>query len=528
MRLKKFMKVLTLLLCLVMLASCFEKSEAFAKSRRVKKPTKINYKTIKIKAYQNSAKITFKKGKRASKYQVLYKAKNAKKWKYKVIKAKKKKVQTVTIKKLKKGTKYYLKIQGIKYKKVGKKWKKIRHRWRRVNRYKTVRGKSSKTISFKTKASQTSQGENTLTEKEFAEKCIKKDENVSLKYGDATIYLGQDWTEELKNQLNGSNATEIKKYTRPNYIEYYVIDGNEMGGSGIGVDNVFVDCTVYCYDTGDYDNFLRVNVVSGKIYGWETNGEILGTVDGADIKRGTVTDEYKERGSVAEIKKYDGTSKDWFGHLPEGATLIGGFEAKGTQDGTLYYGKYKDFAGINKIKENLASDEKMIGFHYINAIRKLAGSNPLEYNIFLDGGKETWKCTDEFIRDASRNDTPKLKVGEMTRYGGQATAETIYESIKAGQDFMYIKHSMKKCLKGPLAGQTGDEVGLAMDYASGKTIGNTGGNNGSGHTGETVASLYFDNIVDQKHTAQLLYNKHTQVGIGLAGDLHVEEFGSKF
>lgn len=519
MKVRKYAKFISLIICVVMVASCLEGSEAFAKSRQIKKPTKVNYKSIKIKPYEKSAKITFKKGKRASRYIVFYKAKNAKKWKQKVLKTRKSKVQSVILRKLKARTVYYVKIQGFKYKKVGKKWKKIRKRWRRVNRYKKIKGKSSKTITFKTK-----KNKKKMTGKQFAEKCIKKDKNVSLKYGDATIYLGQGWTEELKDKLKGSSTAEVKRYVRPKFVELSY--GSVKTGLQLG--SMTVDCNVYCYDTDDYDNFLRVNVVSGKIYGWETNSEVLGTVDGLDIKRGTVTDAYKDRGAVAEIRKYNGTSGKWFGNLEEGATLIGGFENPDRKDDKFYYTWHMNLTEVNKIKRQLASDEKMIGFHYINAIRKLAGSNPLEYNIFLDGGEKTWKCTEKFIQEASINDTPKLKVGDITRYGGQATAETIYESVQAGQDFTYIKHSMKKCLKGPLAGQTGDEVGLAMEFASGKTIGNTGGNNGSGHTGETVASLYFDNIVDQKHTAQLLYNKHTQVGIGLAGDLHVEEFGSKF
>ena len=529
MKVGKYTKFISLIICVVMVASCLEGSEAFAKSRRVTKPTKVNYKTIKIKAYKNKAKITFKKGKRASRYIIFYKAKNAKKWKQKVIKTKKNKKQTVTLKKLKKGTKYYIKIQGFKYKKAGKRWKKIRHRWKRVIRYKKVKGKASKAVSFVTKSIKKEDNTSNISEKKFAEKCIKKDKGVSLKYGNAEIHLGQTWTEELRDKLKGSSTAEVKKYVRPKFIEYSKIEKTTHRV----YDEMLVNCNIYCYDTDDYNNFLRVDVVSGKVMGWQTNGKVLGTVDGKEIKRGTVTtglrssDAYDDARNEA-IRKYDGTSKKWFGHLPEGATLIGGFEATGTQDGKFYYIKHKDFAGINKIKENLASDEKMIGFHYINAIRKLAGSNPLKYNIFLDGGEKTWKCTEKFIQEASINDTPKLKVGDITRYGGQATAETIYESVQAGQDFTYIKHSMKKCLKGPLAGQTGDEVGLAMEFASGKTIGNTGGNNGSGHTGETVASLYFGNIVDQKHTGQLLYDKHTQIGIGLAGDLHVEEFGREF
>ena len=54
-----------------------------------------------------------------------------------------------------------------------------------------------------------------------------------------------------------------------------------------------------------------------------------------------------------------------------------------------------------------------------------------------------------------------------------------------------------------------------------------GENNGAGHTGETVASLYFGNIKDQKHTGQMLYKGHTQIGIGMAGDLHAEEYGKE-
>ena len=213
MRLKKLTKVLTLLLCFVMFTSCFESSDVFAKSRRVTKPTKVNYKTIKIKAYKNKAKITFKKGKRASRYIVFYKA-NAKKWKQKVIKTKKNKKQTVTLKKLKKGTKYYIKIQGFKYKKAGKRWKKIRHRWKRVIRYKKVKGKASKAVSFVTKSIKKEDNTSNISEKKFAEKCIKKDKGVSLKYGNAEIHLGQTWTEELRDKLKGSSTAEVKKYVR--------------------------------------------------------------------------------------------------------------------------------------------------------------------------------------------------------------------------------------------------------------------------------------------------------------------------
>ena len=538
MKVRKYAKFISLIICVVMVASCLEGSEAFAKSRRVTKPTKVNYKTIKIKAYKNKAKITFKKGKRASRYIIFYKAKNAKKWKQKVIKTKKNKKQTVTLKKLKKGTKYYIKIQGFKYKKAGKRWKKIRHRWKRVIRYKKVKGKASKAVLFVTKSIKKEDNTSNISEKKFAEKCIKKDKGVSLKYGNAEIHLGQTWTEELRDKLKGSSTAEVKKYVRPKFIEYSKIEKTTHRV----YDEMLVNCNIYCYDTDDYNNFLRVDVVSGKVMGWQTNGKVLGTVDGKEIKRGTVTtglrssDAYDDARNEA-IRKYNGTSKKWFGHLPEGATLIGGFEATGTQDGKLYYGKHKDFAGINKIKENLASDEKMIGFHYINAIRKLAGSNPLKYNIFFDciinilRSRPAWDAWIEITLrasyEASLNDTPKLKAGDITRYGGQAIIETIYESVQAGQNYDYINHSTKKCEHGCIAGQDGDEVALAMFYKGDKKAYPNGENNGAGHTGETVASLYFGNIRDQKHTGQMLYKGHTQIGIGMAGDLHAEEYGKE-
>ncbi|MDY2960009.1 MAG: fibronectin type III domain-containing protein [Hornefia sp.] len=531
---RKYGRFIALLICAVMVITSFEGTTTFAKSRRTKKPTKVNHRTIKVKASKTSAKITFKKGKRASRYIVFYKAKNARKWESKTIKVKRSKTQKVTLYRLKKGTKYYVKIQGFKYKKSGKRWKRIRHRWRRVDRYKKVRGVKSRTVSFITEKNKINKDVPNITEKDYIEKCIKEDEKVTLKYGDAEIHLGQTWTEELKTQLEAGSDSEVKKLVRPKFIEFRYTEYGDWETDGIVVSKHknLLDCDIYCYGTKSYNNFLRVNVVGDRILGWETNGEILGVVDGTEVKRGTVIDEYKKRGATSEIRKFDKTSKEWFGNLEEGATLIGGFKAHGVNEkndkyeGEMYYEWHQDITEINKIKGELASNEKMIGFHYINAIRRLAGSDPLEYSKYLDGGNMTWQCTEEFIQDASRNGIPKLKEGDITRYGAQPEAETIWESINKGQDYDYIKHSLKKCEYGVLAGITGDEVSLLPFYASGKIVLDEGGNNGLGSDlGESVASQYFGNKEpDQKHSGSLLYPKHTKVGIGFCRNMHVENF----
>jgi hypothetical protein len=78
---------------------------------------------LKVKAGKKSLKISFKKlskKQKVTRYKVMYRVVNAKKWKTKIIKVKltgksaKKKTVTVTIKKLKKGKKYQVKVFGYK------------------------------------------------------------------------------------------------------------------------------------------------------------------------------------------------------------------------------------------------------------------------------------------------------------------------------------------------------------------------------------------------------------------------------
>jgi len=533
---RKYGRFIALLICAVMVITSFEGTTTFAKSRRTKKPTKVNHRTIKVKASKTSAIITFKKGKRASRYIVFYKAKNARKWESKTIKVKRSKTQKVTLYRLKKGTKYYVKIQGFKYKKSGKRWKRIRHRWRRVDRYKKVRGVKSRTVSFITEKNKINKDVPNITEKDYIEKCIKEDEKVTLKYGDAEIHLGQTWTEELKTQLEAGSDSEVKKLVRPKFIEFRYTEYGDWETDGIVVSKHknLLDCDIYCYGTKSYNNFLRVNVVGGKILGWETNREILGVVDGTEVKRGTIIDEYKSRGATSTIQRFGKSSlPEWFGNLEEGATLIGGFKAHGVHEknaryeGEMYYEWHQDITEVNKIKGELASDEKMIGLHYMNAIRRLAGSEPLEYNKYLDGGDMTWKCTEEFIQDASRNNPTKLKSGDITRYGSQAGAETIYESVCNGQDYNYIGHSRKKCNFGPLSGITGDEDSLLTAYASDKKVVETTETHGLGiDLGDKAIAHYFDDsTLDYKHSKALLKPDHLCVGIGLAKNLHLEKYG---
>jgi hypothetical protein len=83
---------------------------------------------LKVKEGKKSLKISFKKlskKQKVTRYKVMYRVANAKKWKTKIVKVKltgksaKKKTVTVTIKKLKKGKRYQVKVFGYKGKYKG-------------------------------------------------------------------------------------------------------------------------------------------------------------------------------------------------------------------------------------------------------------------------------------------------------------------------------------------------------------------------------------------------------------------------
>ena len=83
-------------------------------------------KSFKPKAQKKKAKIVWKKAKGVSKYQIAYKLKGKKKWKYKTVSSKKK---SITIKKLKSKKRYQFKIRSYKKingKNVASKWSKTR------------------------------------------------------------------------------------------------------------------------------------------------------------------------------------------------------------------------------------------------------------------------------------------------------------------------------------------------------------------------------------------------------------------
>lgn len=88
-------------------------------------PKKAAPKKIKTKALKKKVKLTWMKSSNVSKYQVAYKQKGKKAWKYKTVSAKKK---TVAIKKLKSNKKYQFKIRSykaVKGKKIYSKWSKV-------------------------------------------------------------------------------------------------------------------------------------------------------------------------------------------------------------------------------------------------------------------------------------------------------------------------------------------------------------------------------------------------------------------
>ena len=89
-------------------------------------PIKAAPKSFKVKALNKKVKLTWKRSKGVKKYQVAYKLKSSKIWKYKTISSKK---NNVTIKKLKVNKNYQFKIRSYKLngkKKVYSKWSKVK------------------------------------------------------------------------------------------------------------------------------------------------------------------------------------------------------------------------------------------------------------------------------------------------------------------------------------------------------------------------------------------------------------------
>lgn len=240
------------------------------------------------------------------------------------------------------------------------------------------------------------------------------DDKVTLTYSannsstKTTIYLGQTWTSTVKENLK-RGSSGFATYTR-----------NKFYMSRTVANNAKYDGTVYLFDIGDYDNFLKVEVANGQIVGWQTTAAVMGESHGLAITRGKNVSYSPLNDTTKYVWKdfyQTNATKSVLGlGYPVGGMIIGGVESYNTID---------DNSVLNM--GGLRSNEKMIGFHYINAARVLCGRNKLAYDNYLDGGSRTVTTTSPINLQVSTLESDyEVNLAPGTyRYGAQPTAETI-------------------------------------------------------------------------------------------------------
>lgn len=297
-------------------------------------------------------------------------------------------------------------------------------------------------------------------------------ENITMTYGNATFYLGQNWSPSLESSLKAA-SNGFEKVSRPGYAHELLTYTTHAA-------------TEYFFDIEDYSDFLAVKVADGKIIGWETNGPLFGIYYGDEVAWGDSTMDYPY-GSESGYRTRGSACTNIFTDIDRGDTVIGGFS----------FLIYPRDAGLD------ISSEKRIGYHYINAYREAAGRSIMEYSDALDGRKYTWSGT---VRGREFNDT---------RYGMQALAETVaLNKPPAGE-----LHSTETMTKGPLAGQTMNERFEIIYGATG--IDPTGENVANGNIGEACLASYMSS---NGHLSDLVRDGYTIIGIGISGNYNTQTF----
>lgn len=293
-------------------------------------------------------------------------------------------------------------------------------------------------------------------------------ENITMTYGNATFYLGQNWSPSLESSLKAA-SNGFEKVSRPGYAHELLTYTTHAA-------------TEYFFDIEDYSDFLAVKVADGKIIGWETNGLLFGVYYGKEVAWGDSTMDYPY-GSESGYR--NSFCVDILTDIEQGDTVIGGFSFLVYPRSTL----------------NIES-EKKVGYHYINAYRGAAGLPPLQYSDALDGHDYTW--TGE----------AKGKNWTNVRFGAQPLAET----IAANKD---LTHATENLTAGPLAGMTNAERQAIILAATGETrdqeIISTGG------IGESCLGAYLN--TSTSHFKQIISQSWTRVGIGIYGGYNAVQFG---
>ena len=307
----------------------------------------------------------------------------------------------------------------------------------------------------------------------------EENRNVSLTYGGVTFYLGQTWSETLKNNLTAaSNGFEKVTNVQP-------ITEN--------TDYTTYDTTAYMFDINDYSDFLEVLVAKNRIVGWQTNGNVFGTVYGTQVKHGDCAEDYmfgKHYGMRSDLS----ACRDVFTDIDYGDTVVGGFG----YERSFRSGDIPSIAA-----------EKRVGLHFINAYRVKAGRCKLSYNKNLDGEQNIWNGEIEELNSNGE----WVMVPISTRYGAQPMAETLWEN-------QAITHNVSNLTKGPLAGQTMNKRANVLYWAFGLTP--LDENTGTGCAGEACLSVYNDS---NGHLNRILNPDLRKIGIGFGQTgYHCEQY----
>lgn len=321
--------------------------------------------------------------------------------------------------------------------------------------------------------------------------------NCKLDYNGTTIHLGQQWSQNLASQLsNGSSGTET--ITRKNYVSESKTDSNDR----IIAQKTF-DEMIFMIDIADYDRFLDVRIVNNQIVAWKTNMETMG-IDGS-------TTLHRE-----DIGNYPPHAKKSTQFIPydEWGVYIGGLKL--SVAGSEYSWDTTD--------KNIA-DERRIGLHYINAFRESYNQSsrfkgtkrrPLQMLEILNGGSFTGQ-------------SPSGNYYTNLPFGAQPWADTMYESLKAGQSMSTAICHSGVMLAGPLKSVNGEahSSGRALiPTASGHKYKAPGENVGTGSVGETCIFVYQNS---SGHIGQILGPDHQYVGIGISlGSAHCEIYGMDY
>ena len=181
--------------------------------------------------------------------------------------------------------------------------------------------------------------------------------DVYLSYGSMKLTLGQTFTSSLNAQIN-----------------------QQTGGSGavsasVKRTDAGKDAFIYLYDTKDYSDFLMLYVCNGKISGWSTTADNMGTYKGTTIRSGSAASLYD---SLSEVDTELYVSSAQYESLTDTIT-----ESQSTDQffgkGTLVMGGIQYLPGTFGYRTSMEQEERLAE-HIINAVRATHDLYPLHHN----------------------------------------------------------------------------------------------------------------------------------------------------